>query len=597
MATIRNQRIRCNPITPGADMSYINQIGNFLLNDQEFREGVQAIAPTSLYLPEGQVAIGDNHNQATGTATLTIHGSQVNVTGFFSAGTGYFSFLNTDESELNNVTVIDTFTGTSTYVNSLTGVHVYSQFSSTNSLTGLNAYLHDLTVTGTFTGPVGNYITALTGDVSATGPGTASSIVNSIGGVTAYQVSSFTSNANIIRVNKDGSGNFTSINDALNSITTASSTNTYNIVVGPGVFTEYTISCKPYVWITGQANDCTVIQATGSYQHVIIGSDNSGISRITLTGATGTNFAGVYYQGTGSSFSTSIFYVYNCRYGDNYACAICDTTDGTSVLISQNCIVGAKHTFTYGWICRGPNPGRNEILECMSTGSIPGQPLEVFTCFGSQCEIIVQSDFMYALNLQSTGYCIHVWDGGTITLNGCECKNFNVGLYVENTGTGPRLDISGLTLTRCSLAIDIEHPVTVGSVFCSCNSSLVTVNPAAINVSLNLVDNGSTNDAIGQVVIGDIVQGSDYTKTVSISQLVRVTSTMGLIYGGVMTNAGGLTLDVTAGDGFLIDPSDLQVKEITWADSSLNLPANQTNHCYIDSNGILTSSTSEPILD
>ena len=74
-------------------------------------------------------------------------------------------------------------------------------------------------------------INALTGDVSATGPGIVPSTVNSVGGVTAYAIASFTNNPNIIRVNKDGSGNFTSVVTAMNSITTASSTNTFSIIV------------------------------------------------------------------------------------------------------------------------------------------------------------------------------------------------------------------------------------------------------------------------------------------------------------------------------------------------------------------------------
>ena len=196
--------------------------------------------------------------------------------------------------------------------------------------------------------PAGNYITSLTGDVGATGPGTVTSVVNSIGGVTAYQVASFTNNANIIRVNKDGSGNFTSINTALASITGASKTNTYKIQVGPGVFTENTINCKPYVWIEGQNDECTIIQTNNPNQHAIVGCVEAGISKVTINGATGVGYAGVFYQGNSNIGG---FTVYDCRYGNNYTLSICDSTNGPTLLHNIMTKIGDQYSFTYGWMC------------------------------------------------------------------------------------------------------------------------------------------------------------------------------------------------------------------------------------------------------
>ena len=186
--------------------------------------------------------------------------------------------------------------------------------------------------------------------------------------------------------------------------------------MGPGIFTESTINFKSWIWIEGQKDECTVIQTNSPNQHVVIGADNAGISKVTISGATGTGYAGVFYQSTGSS-SEKGFYVYDARFGSNYICSVCDTTNGYTVLFNQNCRVGQQYTFTYGWICTGPNPGRNVILETTSTGGIPTPiPLEIFSCYGSACEILIQAVTIYASQVPLTGYFIHVGDGGTIRI-------------------------------------------------------------------------------------------------------------------------------------------------------------------------------------
>ena len=163
-----------------------------------------------------------------------------------------------------------------------------------------------------------------------------SSTVNSVGGASANAIASFTNNPNILRVNKDGSGNFTSIVTAMNSISGASNTNTYKIIVGPGVFTEPQLIFKSWVWVEGQKDECTVLQTNNFNQHAAIGADNAGISKITITGATGSGYAGVFYQSSGAS-SAKGFYVYDTRYGNNYTLCLCDPTNGYTVLFSQNC--------------------------------------------------------------------------------------------------------------------------------------------------------------------------------------------------------------------------------------------------------------------
>ena len=81
----------------------------------------------------------------------------------------------------------------------------------------------------------------------------------------------------------------------------------------------------------------------------------------------------------------------------------------------ETCRVGQQYTFTYGWICRGANYGRNVILETTSTGGIREPlPLEkkLFTCYlETGCEIVAQADTFYCAEYASTGYFMHVYNG------------------------------------------------------------------------------------------------------------------------------------------------------------------------------------------
>lgn len=95
-----------------------------------------------------------------------------------------------------------------------------------------------LTYNGTAIQPAGSFITALTGDVSASGPGSAAATVNAVGGATAANIASATTlalaatalNTASAIVKRDGSGNFTAgtITAALTGTASGNTTYTAN---------------------------------------------------------------------------------------------------------------------------------------------------------------------------------------------------------------------------------------------------------------------------------------------------------------------------------------------------------------------------------
>ena len=110
MATIKQQRIRYSPVSPGGDLiPFFQQVGSFLVQDDNFVEGMKlqlaGTGGSSFDLQEYQTIVGNEFNRATGTTSLMIFGSEINISGYLSmsgtnsiinAGTGHFTNLSAD---------------------------------------------------------------------------------------------------------------------------------------------------------------------------------------------------------------------------------------------------------------------------------------------------------------------------------------------------------------------------------------------------------------------------------------------------------------------------------------------------------------------
>jgi len=119
---------------------------------------------------------------------------------------------------------------------------------------------------------------------------------------------------NTIQVTKGtitGPNQFNSIRSAVDSITTASSANPFEVQVGPGVYIEDTIIMKPHVSIIGAGDDIPVIMPTNPNNAIIVGAPNTRLSGCSFIGATGAGAAAIEYSGGG------VFEIFDCVFGDN----------------------------------------------------------------------------------------------------------------------------------------------------------------------------------------------------------------------------------------------------------------------------------------
>lgn len=101
---------------------------------------------------------------------------------------------------------------------------------------------------------------------------------------------------NVVRVGTTG-GDFTSIQAALDSITTASAGNPFLVLVGPGVYSER-VAMKPFVDIQGAGEGVTKITQSGSTDPdfgTVAGADDAELRFLTVENTGGTDgIVGVY---------------------------------------------------------------------------------------------------------------------------------------------------------------------------------------------------------------------------------------------------------------------------------------------------------------
>ncbi len=98
--------------------------------------------------------------------------------------------------------------------------------------------------------------------------------------------------ANVVVVAKSG-GDFTSIQSALDSISTASSTNPYLVLIEPGVYSE-TVTLKSWVDLQGSGEDVTKITAGGTSSlgsGTVNAASNAEVRSITIESTGGNTYA------------------------------------------------------------------------------------------------------------------------------------------------------------------------------------------------------------------------------------------------------------------------------------------------------------------
>jgi len=395
----------------------------------------------------------------------------------------------------------------------------------------------------------------------------------------------------VVEVRKEpGKRQFSTIADALASITDASQAKPYLIDVGPGQFYEPTLVVPRYVAVRG-APGVTAVRASAPNQHLFHIDVNVNISEIIVHGVSGTDYAAFYCNSSNTTI-TSGAYLRNIKYGNNSTQVMVEQAAGTyATIYTEGGMIGAHGTFDQGFYAKGPGAARINIRSLATNGTTAPGPTFMFKAEGTQSTIIVAGCLLR--NAQVTGTGIHLKNGATGRFVGTSILGFAKAIWLENDGAGPIFNGDGINLQNNTMDIVVDHPQASGHFLGCATRSKVSVDGNA-NISIFYSDPVTT----GITSVGPLYLGPTHAKTTEMSGLFGQATTMGLLSGGELTyGTTPGTINISAGMGYasISDPIP-RTTRLSWPNTVLTMEAEAAEYVYVTNTGIVVHNPSMPNL-
>ena len=454
-------------------------------------QGAKATGGASHAEGEDTNAIGDtSHAEGYTTTSIGVRGSHAE--GQFTIASGISSHaegtnttaqgdsshsegLNTkaiaDNSHAQNRNTIASGDNSHAGGNASTASGDYSFIHSNNSIVSgdRSAVIGGQNITGTTNDTV--YVPYLNLNLT---PATDNSLTNFLvrgnnGDISVRSYNSINYTPNLVTVAlSGGSAEFTSIKDAVDSISGASATNTYVVKVGPGVFYENTINMKSYVDVVGDSSTNTIIQANNPNLPLIIGADQSMVNNVQIQGCSGTSVSAVVYSSSTTPQLNAIFYIENVRFGKNYTHVKNIGTGGGNSIIQCSNVKYGGYPFTLGFYCTNDGSGiaRMQLRNVTSTngGVVTTSGLTFAKADKSGCGFIVNGCLLTKATGVSAGVGFHVEDGAFLRLTGVNFQRWSTGIYAPQVGSAPSIDAIALNFENCTKDVNIIHSGTTGKI-------------------------------------------------------------------------------------------------------------------------------------
>lgn len=386
-----------------------------------------------------------------------------------------------------------------------------------------------------------------------------------------------------------GTDQFSSVNAALATISDNSASKRYTIWVGPGTYTESQIQMKPYVEILGFAGSTVLTPADPSVPF-ILATNFCVMENIAIIGVTG-NSAILFADGPADS-ANAPFLMSQVSFANNETHFEIQANTKTATSIIFNCISSGTAS-QYVKITSAGVAGKVAGLACFDTlWSSASPPVDGAYIDGPGAFMTMQGGSLFNSHASlKTGNGLHVSNGGLVRSTGMRIAGFARGIWVENDGIGPTLQMSSVLCDSNTMDLVVDHPDTKGALTGEAERTKSTVNDdaSAFSALYNDPVEGST------VVLGELYLGPRPNALTDVSALIFDGSTMGLIEGGELVKDTGLKITVKEGMGYAVIATEqdaaLQVK---WPDTSLTLPANATSYVFFKDDGSLNTSLSQP---
>lgn len=310
----------------------------------------------------------------------------------------------------------------------------------------------------------GNTISSTTGDINFSTNSTGAININYGGTTVSYGGTGGSAapirNPKIITVSLSGAGgDYTSIASAVDNLSGATLSDPYIIQVAPGVYTEPSITMKPYIDIEG-SGDITTILAASPTQATVIGCANACIRKLRIDGATGSGGKAISCSNLGSTFP---FNVDNILFGSNETQVYLECTSALSVVKVSEVLIGGTYNFTTGFSVTGSNPSQPGILAVDDVSFLDvatPYPVSLFKASGTGSQLAISNVLARITGL--TGAAVTVENGGEARVIGCTFRGFDKGVVSLNGGAAPKLQVTGTNL-ECTTNLQINHTSTSGS--------------------------------------------------------------------------------------------------------------------------------------
>jgi hypothetical protein len=392
----------------------------------------------------------------------------------------------------------------------------------------------------------------------------------------------------IILVSKKG-GDFTSIEEALDYITDSSSSNIYTIRVGPGIYTENTLTMKKYVNIIGSGTGSTQVHAISNGINLFIGAPNTIIENMDIYGGTSTDDCAINYNGDPVN---GVFSVRQCRFGSGYNLIKLSAASGNIIFEAHSISILSTAATTYGFIINNANTVNICNVDISKIKLFyPSSVMNLFDISGQTTVVGITNILANKANL--TGTCVNVYNGASVWLSTGTIIGFNTGISLPANGAGPIIAISDIICKNsATYDLQINNISASGNINGSFNENLVQINQNVTNISLQYLNSGAEK---GSIIVGDIKIGRQYDQIINMVDFL-VSQNVGLMHGGDISVVSDLTVNVAYSEGYVvINPGVSQyLKFILFDGDDITLPSDTTVYLYINSNGILSYDVSRP---
>lgn len=390
--------------------------------------------------------------------------------------------------------------------------------------------------------------------------------------------------ANVLLVRKNpAQGQYATIEEANDAITTNSDTNRFLVDIGVGIFEENELMAKAYVSYKGASIQETIITPSGSHNLWQFTDVFSELSFMSLQSVP-TGFSAVFCNDSGDYTQLHKVNFVDC---DTNVKLVALTQD--TVIYMEYCDVNGE--MTYGTYQDGSS-GFRAVINSENWYSFPTN--NAFTASyltGADAQLIINTAGVYGSSIIGyppvTGnFGIVCQNGAEVVVDGAEISGFETAIQNNNTGSGCAVNITSASLNQNTTDINIEHPNTTGGFIGNATLSKVFIDTSSTFTPIFTEQSGGG----GLIVVGNVYTGAKIAEVVEITTFIGAQG-VGVILGGELTDGGTFDVDVATGVGYINDGT---LRKLTWANDSITLSANQTKFIYYSNLGVLSSSNSMP---